>query len=224
MAATLARHWGQKRVMKNQQIIGDSFAAVSFGRITSILFSAGGWLIAGIRAVLDIVGYSTIAEDAKAAQGLLANFLEWVLSVLWWIPWGFALLSTVWLTWVSWPRNVKMVSVDNSLTGEHLIDPWVADGQRTFAKVKLDIDNWRAETVERENIYEVKVSFIGEGHESIEMVVVFDRWVPASGLVINCDRKKEGYRTELTSRSDRYVICRLYNINLPCTVMLDFDV
>lgn len=41
------------------------------GRLTSVAIVAGGWLIAGIRLVLDLIGYSTLPDDAKVASGLL---------------------------------------------------------------------------------------------------------------------------------------------------------
>ena len=198
-----------------------------FGRVASTLITAGGWLLAGARAVLDLVGYSTVPEDVTVAQTRLDQALTWFLGLPWWLPWGFALISTLWLIWVSWPREwtstIHAALPQQPDPSEYKIDPWVANGQRTYTKVTIDIDNWRADAIEKENIYEVKVSFIGEGHENIEMVVVFDRWVMNPGLRIDCDRRKEGYRTEETALSDRYAICRLFKINVPCTVELDFD-
>ncbi|MFQ5786053.1 MAG: hypothetical protein ACE5H8_14695 [Alphaproteobacteria bacterium] len=75
------------------------------GRIIGSLFVAGGWLIAGVRAVLDIIGYATIPEDTQVASGLLRQFLLWVLSLPWWVPWGFALIAAIALIVVSWPRG-----------------------------------------------------------------------------------------------------------------------
>jgi hypothetical protein len=75
------------------------------GRILSALFTAGGWLLAGARTVLDLIGYSTAPEDVGVAQARLDQFLGWLLSVPWWAVWGFALVSTMWFIWVSWPRQ-----------------------------------------------------------------------------------------------------------------------
>ena len=55
--------------------------------------------------MLDLIGYSTVPEDVDVAQSRLDRLLEYTLSVPWWAVWGFALLSTVVLIWVSWPRR-----------------------------------------------------------------------------------------------------------------------
>jgi hypothetical protein len=75
------------------------------GRIVSILIMAGGWVLVGIRTILDLIGYSTVPEDIEVAQTRLDQILGWVLSLPWWAPWGFALISTLWLMYVSWPRQ-----------------------------------------------------------------------------------------------------------------------
>lgn len=80
------------------------------GRIISALVSAGGWLLVGVRSVLDLIGYSTIPDDAKVAATRLDQFFLWLLGVPWWVVFGFALTSTMWLTWVSWPRPYALPS------------------------------------------------------------------------------------------------------------------
>lgn len=75
------------------------------GRFVSGSISAGGWLLLGVRTVLDLIGYSTLPEDAKVAADRLDHFFLWLLSVPWWAVLGFALVSTMWLMWVSWPRE-----------------------------------------------------------------------------------------------------------------------
>lgn len=74
------------------------------GRITSGLVVAGGWLFLGARLVLDLVGYSTFPEDSRVALGRLGTVFDWLLSVPWWAALGFALIASMWLMWVSWPR------------------------------------------------------------------------------------------------------------------------
>lgn len=54
---------------------------------------------------LDLIGYSTIPDDAKVALGRLDDFFLWLLSVPWWGVFGFALIASMWLMWVSWPRR-----------------------------------------------------------------------------------------------------------------------
>lgn len=74
-------------------------------RVLSFALLALGWVLAGVRWVLDLIGYSTAPNDAAVARGLLEQFLVWLMSLPWWLPWGFAFASTMWLIWVSWPRQ-----------------------------------------------------------------------------------------------------------------------
>ena len=74
------------------------------GRILSAIISSGGWLLLGVRTVLDMIGYSTAPDDAAVAISRLDEFLGWLMRVPWWAVFAFALLSTMWLIWVSWPR------------------------------------------------------------------------------------------------------------------------
>lgn len=79
---------------------------VFLGRFASILLTAGGWLLFGVRTVLDAIGYATLPDDAKVAAHLLNNLLLWILDLPGSLVLAFALISTMWLMWVSWPRNV----------------------------------------------------------------------------------------------------------------------
>lgn len=55
--------------------------------------------------MLDLIGYSTVPDDATVAATRLDQFLGWLMTVPWWVVFGFALVSTMWLMWVSWPRS-----------------------------------------------------------------------------------------------------------------------
>lgn len=81
-----------------------SYMGILLRRLASILFAASGWLIAGIRTTLDLIGWSTAPDDVGVAMSRLDEFFSWLLSIPWWGPWGFALITTLWLMWVSWPR------------------------------------------------------------------------------------------------------------------------
>lgn len=81
---------------------------LALGRIVSILIPVGGWLLAGVRIVLDLVGYLTLPDDAKVAAVRVDQIFQWLLTVPGWVVYGFALLSTMWLAWVSWPRAPRM--------------------------------------------------------------------------------------------------------------------
>lgn len=72
------------------------------GRVISIVIAAGGWLLTGAKCVLDAVGYSTIPDDWPVLVTRITFLLN---TVPWWGYLAFALLSTMWLTWVSWPRS-----------------------------------------------------------------------------------------------------------------------
>ena len=94
-------------------------ARLAVGRIISGLVMAGGWVLVGARTVLDLVGYSTAPEDIETAQTRLDQVFSFILSLPWWSVWGFALITTIWLMWVSWPRSVRA----NIVPGEKVILP-----------------------------------------------------------------------------------------------------
>lgn len=73
-------------------------------RGASALLLACGWLVAGMRAALDVIGWSTAPDDVAVTMSRIDQAFLWLLSIPWWIPWGFALISTMWMIWVSWPR------------------------------------------------------------------------------------------------------------------------
>ncbi len=82
---------------------------LAVGRILSILVMAGGWVLVGIRTVLDLIGYSTVPEDIEVARSRMERAFDNLQSVPWWAVFGFALISTIWLMRVSWPRSEKIV-------------------------------------------------------------------------------------------------------------------
>ena len=75
------------------------------GRIMSWALTAGGWLLFGARTVLDLIGYSTIPDDVAVAKTRIDQAIGLFLSIPWWALLGFALISTLWLMRVSWPKN-----------------------------------------------------------------------------------------------------------------------
>jgi hypothetical protein len=76
------------------------------GRILSFLVVAFGWVLFGVRVVLDLIGYSTAPEDIAVARTRLDQGLDLLLVVPWWAYFSFALISSLWLMYVSWPRHV----------------------------------------------------------------------------------------------------------------------
>lgn len=73
-------------------------------RMLSILAMAGGWFVAAVRTMLDLIGWSTAPDDIPVFGQRIDQIMDAVFSAPWWVPWGFALVSTLWLMWVSWPR------------------------------------------------------------------------------------------------------------------------
>ena len=84
-------------------------------RIATYIVVAGGWLLAGIRTALDLVGWSTAPDDVTVAESRLDQFFVWLLSLPWWVPWGFALISTLRLIWVPWPELFEALRTQHEL-------------------------------------------------------------------------------------------------------------
>ena len=93
--------------LRPERVVGFVIMKLIVGRVLSAFLTAGGWLLAGVRLVLDLIGYSTTPEDVLVAKGRLDQLFDLILSAPWWAIWGFAFLSTFWLIWVSWPRTVS---------------------------------------------------------------------------------------------------------------------
>jgi hypothetical protein len=55
--------------------------------------------------VLELIGYSTIPDDVTVAKSRLDQALDLFLSVPWWALLAFSLIATLWLMWLSWPRQ-----------------------------------------------------------------------------------------------------------------------
>ncbi len=81
------------------------------GRFTSGIAVAGGWVLLGARTMLDLIGYSTIPEDVAVAKTRLDQALGLLFSVPWWAIFAFCLASTLWLIWVSWPKQDKRIPI-----------------------------------------------------------------------------------------------------------------
>ncbi|MEX2276346.1 MAG: hypothetical protein WD674_00940 [Cucumibacter sp.] len=78
-----------------------------FGRLISILLTAGGWVLLAVQSVLNAIGYATLPDDAKVAQGIVQEVLLWILRLPpdWVLL--FAIVATLGLMWISWPRPVR---------------------------------------------------------------------------------------------------------------------
>lgn len=112
------------------------------GRIASGLITIGGWLLFGARSVLDAIGYSTLPDDAKVAVERLDSFFLWLLSVPWWAVFGFALISSMWLMWVSWPRQI---AAPEKKRPHETIDWFVAEGPQVLPSKETTDLEWNFE-------------------------------------------------------------------------------
>lgn len=77
------------------------------GRIASFFVIGLAWLYAGARFVADLIGYATLPDDYKVAEGLLSKLIDAAMVPPWWAVLLAAVVSTMWLMHVSWPRDVK---------------------------------------------------------------------------------------------------------------------
>ena len=57
--------------------------------------------LAGIRFVLEIIGYATIADDAKEASGIVKWLFDVALALPWWAIWWPLFISYIWAGLVS---------------------------------------------------------------------------------------------------------------------------
>ena len=67
------------------------------------------WLWTTLPKILDWVGRTTLPEDWRALMvEKLPIWAAWLFSTPWWVPAILATTITVWMMWVSWPRNVLL--------------------------------------------------------------------------------------------------------------------
>ena len=143
----------------------------------------------------------------------------------WWLPWGFALVSTLWLIWVSWPRE-RTSAINAALPqqpdpNEYKFDPWVASGTQTFVELHFVMDEFRCKEVSSSNIYDTATTLIGGNKTQLEIVVVFDRWIFSRDAAITCDNRLDGYRTSIQKITDRHLICEILNVGSPAVIRID---
>lgn len=81
-------------------------------RILSFIVVAAGWVIAAIRAALDFIGWSTAPDDVGVAMSRADQFLFWLISLPWYVPWGFVMVSTSLLIYSSWPRPSLVATLE----------------------------------------------------------------------------------------------------------------
>ena len=87
---------------------------VALYRVLSYIITAFLGAVAAVRFVFDLIGYSTVADDALVAKSFAEKALNLIISAPWWAPWGVLLIAMVVLMWLSWPRQqVSSGSVEN---------------------------------------------------------------------------------------------------------------
>ena len=78
-------------------------------RLGSILLMAGGWFVAAVRTMLDLIGWSTAPDDVPVFGQRLDQLLDLIFLTPWWLPWAFAFFATGLLMFVSWPRERQAI-------------------------------------------------------------------------------------------------------------------
>ncbi|MER9831206.1 hypothetical protein NKJ51_22995 [Mesorhizobium sp. M0134] len=97
--------------------------SIIFKRLASFVVAAGGWMLLGVRTALDLVGWSTAPDDVGVAMTRLDQILAWIIGLPWGVPWGFALISTMWLMWVSWPRAAPTAGTERGNGNQPATEP-----------------------------------------------------------------------------------------------------
>ena len=63
--------------------------------------------------MLDLIGWSTAPDDLPVFGERLDRLFDLVVSAPWWIPWGFAFVSTLVLMRLSWPKSYPVLLQDS---------------------------------------------------------------------------------------------------------------
>lgn len=79
-------------------------------RSISILVSMFFFALTVTRGVLEAIGYATIPDDIRVAQGILHQSFLWVLTIPSWLTIVITFAAFMWLSWVSWPRNAAVAA------------------------------------------------------------------------------------------------------------------
>lgn len=130
---------------------------ILFKRIISFAFALGGWSLAAIRTALDVIGWSTAPDDFDGAMTKADQIFMWLLALPWFVPWGFALISTMWLMWVSWPRQQKF-------------------GEREDREVDLNIEQKNLEVIANQKFVRAPIKIDGKRFINCEFEHVFIIW------------------------------------------------
>ena len=198
---------------------------LALGRIVSTLVTIGGWALVGVRTVLDLIGYSTVPEDAEVAQTRVDQFLGWLLGLPWWTVWGFVLITTLWLMWVSWPRKNSIATATEKaaepIAENAQYNPWYEGGGPTFVELHLAIDEFRCKEITSENVFDTAVSMLGDDPTKLEILVVFNKLIASRNAAITCDNRLENYWTSVLKMTDRYLICQVRNVGSPAVIRID---
>jgi hypothetical protein len=115
----------------------------NIGKLFSIASAAGFWMIAGVRVTLEIIGYATLPEDAVIASGYLQKFMISLSTIPWLVILLFALISTMWLAWVSWSRAQPSSSFavnESSHASSGLVRRLDADKSKRIAEYLRDVE------------------------------------------------------------------------------------
>ena len=126
--------------------IAGSIMKTLLSRIGSTLVLVVLSAIAGVRLVLDVIGWSTAPDDVGTALTRLDQLLLWILELPWPVPWLSALAAGGWLIYVSWPSQQALPSPD----GHEKLPPPREDTSKK-REIAKSLDDLYAEGVKHRN-------------------------------------------------------------------------
>ena len=82
-------------------------------KIAGWLIAAVLWLWSMLPKIIDWIGKTTLPDDWKQLMSeKLPSWAAWLFSTPWWVPALLALTLTIWMIWISWPRQGPHVPPD----------------------------------------------------------------------------------------------------------------
>jgi len=184
------------------------------GKISGAFATGLLWLLLGIRTLLDLIGYATLPDDAKVAEGLVYAFIDWLLTTPTWAFLIAATAPTLLLVWMSRSQSQAI-----PLHGEPKLVSH--DAKRAFLHLEYESNPANSTLIAEENIYRyynlvtgvavrVEEDKLREGYLHT-LYVVYDQPVTLQNVKINISPNKTiGY--EVKDKSDRHCVIVFFRL------------
>jgi len=78
---------------------------LGLARAGTILLTLLFWVWLAVKSIVTLIGATTVGDDYNQFVERLPAVLTWLYSTPWWVPGGLATALTVFLIWLSWPRQ-----------------------------------------------------------------------------------------------------------------------